>query len=1132
MKKTAFNLRLSQAWLPPKILLIMKLIIIIMTACLMQVSAAGFAQKITYSKKGATLEQIFSEIRKQTGYYVVYAENKVNKEARLDVNFRNTELNKVLDVISNSQNLEYSLDDKNISLKPKEESVIDRIIARFQAIDVRGKVVDSLGNGLPGATVSIKNGKGSTSTAANGDFYMKNVEEGAILVISYLGYITKEQSASKEFNYVILQQSTSQLDEVLVQTYGTTTRRLSTGNVAMITSKEISQQNINNPLLALQGRVAGVEVITSNGLPGAPVNIKIRGEYSLRDEGGGNEPLIVIDGVPQANNIAGLGSIAGGGSGTDAGKMSAFSFVNPNEIESISVLKDADATSIYGSRGSKGVILINTKKGKAGETSVDVILNTGWQDVAKKLNLLNTEQYIEMRREGLKNANRISRLDDPSVYAGVYPDLLVWDQKQYTDWQKVLIGNTATYTDIQGNVSGGTNNMQYRLGGTYHNEAYVFPGESYDQKGTANLSVMGASTNQKFRSMFSASYTFNKNSLLQEDLTRYAMSLSPNAPNLYLTNGDLNWGANTYSPGGEGTWLNPFSLLERPNSQKVNNLISNAALSYEIIPGLFIKTAMGYNKLAGRSFIIVNNLASTDPAVASSYGSFLRMASFMDSSSESWSVEPQLTYNKKIRIGLFEALLGGSLQSQKASTDQIQGYGFNSDAVMQSLSQATGYQLIGNTLSEYKYNAVFARLNYNLNDKYLVNVSARRDGSSRFGPGRQFGNFWSVGSAWIFTQENLVKYLAPFLSFGKMKFSYGTSGNDGIGDYQFFELYTPVVGIESYRGIKLLSSSGLSNSNFGWENVKKMEFGIDLSFFADRLNLSGSYFRNRSSNLLGTYSLPDMAGPGSLRVNQPALIQTMGWEFLINSSNVTKTNFSWESSLNIGFLRNKRLADFEGGRTDVGVGKPFYGFTSAVVFNGVDPVTGQYQFLGKDGSPTFLPEDAARKEIRIQPLFSGGFNNAFIYKNFSLNVFLQFVKQHGKNYLFQFQQPPGLAFNQPIEVMDRWRTSGDKNRFQRFFAGGTSPVSAISVTNAYNAVRDQSDISWVDASFVRLKTVSLSYNLTRFAKQELHLKNLRFFAQAQNLYTWTNYKGTDPETQNPYILPPLRTITAGIQLTL
>ena len=338
MEKITFNHGLSVMWPPKKLLLIMKLIIVLMTTFLMQVSAAGFAQKITYAKKGATLEQIFTEIRKQTGYFVVYAEDKVDKQTKMDVYFKNTDLTDVLDVISKSQDLSYSFNEKNIGLKPKEKSYLETVIDRFQAIDVRGKVVDSLGNGLAGATVSVKGTNKSTQTTQNGEFYLKGVDEGALLVVSYLGYITKEVSFGGGHNLIKLSESNSKLDEVQIQAYGTTTRRFNTGNISTVKAKDIEQHVVSNPMLALKGMVPGMTVVQSSGVPGAAVKINIRGINSFVN---GTQPLVLIDGIPFDANLS---SIVPSGRGSGA-NFSALSFINPADIESISVLKVSIALS-------------------------------------------------------------------------------------------------------------------------------------------------------------------------------------------------------------------------------------------------------------------------------------------------------------------------------------------------------------------------------------------------------------------------------------------------------------------------------------------------------------------------------------------------------------------------------------------------------------------------------------------------------------------------------------------------------------------------------------------------------------------------------------------------------------------
>ncbi|WP_285009645.1 SusC/RagA family TonB-linked outer membrane protein [Pedobacter faecalis] len=1123
MKKTAFNLRLSQAWLPPKILLIMKLIIIIMTACLMQVSAAGFAQKITYSKKGATLEEIFSEIRKQTGYYVVYAENKVNKEAKLDVNFRNTELNKVLDVISNSQNLEYSLDDKNISLKPKEESVIDRIIARFQAIDVRGKVVDSLGNGLAGATVSVKGGKG-THTLANGDFYIKNVKEDAVLVVSFLGYVPKEQKVKKDFVYVQLKLSSSKLDEIQIMAYGKTSRRLSTGNISTIKGDDLLLNPVDNPLSALIGRIPNLSVTPTSGLPGAPLKTQLRGQSSLM--GTSSEPLIIVDGVPLSNNVdPGYYNLFSGGA------LSSLSLLNLSDIESVDILKDADATSIYGSRGGNGVILITTRKGNPGETKINMNGQFGLSSVVKKIPLLNTAQYLEMRREAFKNDGVEIQTTNP-YEPGYAVDLSLWDQKKYTDWQEELLGKSARTYNFQGSISGGTSMIQYFLSGGYNTQGFVFPGDSNWQTGTGNISISGKSRGGKFQFNLNGGYSSNKSKTPIQTSVVTALTLPPNAPDIFNKRGGLNWETDPLT--GLASWANPYAGMLNPNSSKANNLRSTVDIGYQATSELKVKATIGFNEVRTNSKYF-ETIAAQDPGI---WEYVTGQSNFTNSLATSLNVDPQVNYSKVFKGSKLDILVGATLQSQNVENEWINGSGYTNDALLNSLGAAFSTNAI-NRSSQYKYFGVYSRANYILQNRYLLNVSTRRDGSSRFGPGNQFGNFASVGTAWIFSNESFFKSASSILSFGKIRASLGSSGNDGIGDYKYVEQYTTMNNV-LYQGLRPLLTMGVTNPDYHWESIRKAEVGIELGLFKDKFIINATYFRHKSSSQLGGRTLPFTAGGLSVVENQLATIRNSGYELIINSVNIKTPKFNWNSSLTFGMLGNRLLAIPESfvmnspsllyysERGESPIGKPFNGFVGAYEFKGVDPATGLYQFLTKAGTITTEADAFAySKKVNIAPKFQGGLSNSISYSSFRVDFFVQVTKQLGYNPLHNLIfLNPGVPKNQLVENYNNWRNIGDKKSIQKFSQQGFNEA-----VDAYYRI-SSSDRAWVDASFIRLKNVALSYDLPPFIIKKGYIKNLRLFTQAQNLLTLTKYKGFDPETQDVASLPPLRTLSFGLSLGL
>ncbi|WP_158275267.1 SusC/RagA family TonB-linked outer membrane protein [Pedobacter sp. HMWF019] len=1082
----------------------MKLIIVMMTTCLMQVTAATFAQKLTYSKKGASLEEIFKEIKKQTGYNVLYSPEKVDDTQKIDVYFKETALPEVLEKVASGQALEYTINDKNISLKPKESTFLDRLAKRWASIDANGSVVDSENRPLPGASVKVKATGKAVSTDEKGRFFLRGVEEGALLVVSFIGYLPKEVSASANMGSVVLEQSLSKLDEVQVIAYGTTTRRLGTGNISTVKAEDIEKQPVNNPLLALQGRVPGVFIEQSTGISGGAIKVRIQGQNSIAK---GNDPLYVIDGMPYVSQLlpSSNGSPLNGGS--------AMSFISSADIESIDVLKDADATAIYGSRAANGAILITTKKGKAGDVRVDVNLQSGF-GTSRQLNLLNTQQYLEMRHEALKNDNRIISATDYDLNGQ-------WDTTRYTNWQKELFGGTSKYQDFQGSISGGSTTTQFIFGAGYHKETTVFPGDVADAKGSVKLGVSNSSENQKFKIQVNVSYFRDDNHLPQYDLTQYAVQYPPDAPMLYNTNGSLNW-----SPDGVGnsTFENPLAYYAiRKYNNKTNNLISNVNLSYQILPGLDLKSAFGYTNLQTNELNIVPQLASSPEY--SAYN--MRSAIWGNSNINSWNIEPQLTYSKLIGKGKLDILIGTTLQQKNSHSLGLYGNQQISDAVLEDFKSALVVS-VNSTLEEiYKYNALFGRLNYIWNDRYIININARRDGSSRFGSENQFHNFGSIAAAWIFSEEKFLKNNLSFLSFGKLKGSYGTTGNDQIGEYQFLSVYNPINKTNPYQGVSGLKPRNLANPNVAWEETKKLQGGIDLGFLEDKLILNATYSLNRSSNQLINSPLSAFAGLPNIYLNLPATIQNSGWEFSFLSNNLVKKNFKWTSVLNLTIQKSK-LASFPGLEQSTYanwyfVGKPV---TGKMIYHslGVDPISGVYQFADRDGNITYSPSDRDKTIfVDESPVFYGGLQNHFTYKGFDLDFLFQFVKQ--KAFGNKFGYNPGAYFmNQPTSILSRWQKPGDQTNVQRF-------NSDYSLYQAWAGVIG-SDANWSDASYIRLKNLSVSWQLLKEIKKVLHLENCKLYAQGENLFTITKYTGLDPETKNLYSLPPLRVITFGVKIGL
>jgi TonB-linked SusC/RagA family outer membrane protein len=1113
----------------------MKLVIILLTTAIIQVSAASYAQKVTMKQHGIELVNVFQEIRKQTGYDFLYSDKIMEQAKTVDLNLQDVGIEEALEICFKDQPLSYSIENKIVTVRLKKPGFLSRIAAAFGSIDASGRVVDSENRPLPGASVKVKKTGKGVSTDKDGRFFLRGVEEGAVLVISFIGYVSKEVKAAKELGDVVLEVSLSKLDEVQVIAYGTTTQRLSTGNVTTIKADVIEKQPVNNPLLALQGRVPGLFIEQGSGFSGTAVKVRIQGTNSILS---GNDPLYVIDGVPFVSQLlpGGNGILTGAGSGTSELGGSPLNFINPGDIESIDILKDADATAIYGSRAANGAILITTKKGKGGDLKVSANLQAGWGKVVQKLKVMNGEQYLQMRKQAYKNDN--IDLNEPPYNTNLYKiydhaDLSLWDTGRYTDWQKELIGHMAQYQDLQASVSGGNKLTTFLVGAGHHKEGNVFPGDFSDAKSSVHFNINSASGNNKFKVQFSGSYLINNCTLPSVDLTSSALTLAPIAPSLFNTDGSVNWEPGESVSGRTTFILNPIVYSFQKFKNTMSNLIGNGILGYEILPGLDLKTSFGYNDL--KSNII--SYVTSESVAPENTQYFIRTTNFGNSRNNTWSIEPQLNYHVNIGKGRLEFLAGSTILKQTGDASSIAASGFNTDLVMEDIASATALTALSSLNSVYKYNAIFSRVNYNWEDRYILNVTARRDGSSRFGSANKFHNFGAIGAAWIFSEEYFIKNKISFLSYGKLRGSYGTTGNDQIADYSFLSLYYPTSIQIPYQGIDGYLPINLANPYLQWEETRKFQIGLDLGFLKDRILFNVNYSHNRSSNQLLPYALPNATGFSSIQTNFPATLQNVGWEFTLSTINFDKSGFKWTSGFNITIPRNK-LVDFPnlenssyGSLYSIGqsinIQKLFH-------YLGVNPSTGSYEFADRNGNPTSNPVPNGNPKsdaviiVNPDPKYYGGFSNTFIYRGFQLDFLFQFTKQIGRNN-FLGSNVSNAGFysnglnNKPVEFLDSWEKPGDIAKREKY--------SSSFLSNSGNNARS-SDAVWSDASYIRLKNLSLSWQMPQKWIRSMHINNSKLFIQGQNLLTITNYLGLDPETKSSTSLPPLRVVTLGFKIDL
>lgn len=1094
---------------------IMKITAFILLVCTLHVSAGGFSQSITLSEKEAPLTKVFKAIEKQTDYIFFYNTEWVKKAEKVNVEVKNMQLQQVLEMLFKNQPITYSITGKMITVFPKkdDEQASPNQNLTSPPLDIHGKVVDENGKPVAGVTITVKGTKKETITNENGEFSFTGVESNALITFSSINMepFTINVSGRSEI-LAKLKTKTSELDEVQIVAYGQTTKRFQTGNVTTIKATDIEKQPVSNPLLALQGRVPGLFITQTNGLPGGGVTVRIQGKNSINY---GNDPLIVIDGVPFFSQLPSTGSdlilgSSGGLTGTNSAG-SPLSYLNPNDIESIDILKDADATAIYGSRAANGAILIITKKGSSGSLKFDVNLQQGWGTVANKWEMLNTEQYLEMRNEALKNDNLTA---DPNYDY----DLTLWDQTRYTEWQKTLIGGTAEYTNVNASVAGGTANMQYLVSATYNKQTTVFPGGFKDKKGSVHFNIASSSANQKFRLQFSGSYMLDDNRLLSSDLTQSAVLLEPNAPALYNDDGSLNWAPNAF---GYSTWVNPLAELTRKYNNKTNSLISNATLSYQLLNGLDVRSSLGYTRLQTEDFMAQPLIYYKPEERAFSP----RFGQYGNRDMNSWIFEPQIAYKKSIGHGKIDVLLGGTIQQSNSNSRTVSAIGFNSDEVLENINAATQLFPGGQYSVQYKYAALFSRINFNLSDRYVVNLTGRRDGTSRFGAKNLFHNFGSLGGAWIFSEEKFMQTV-KWLSFGKLRASYGTTGSDQIGDYAYMSIYN-YMGSSGlpYQNTTGIYAEGLPNPYLEWEETRKLQMGIELGFFSDRILLTGTHAINRSSNQLLSYSLPSITGNFGILRNFPATVENKSWEISFTSTNLKNSSFEWNTSVNVTVPKNKLVAfpDLSTStyKNSLIIGEPIT-VRKEYSFQGVDPATGVYQFLNNKGVLTTSPDYTTDRIVLLNtlPKFYGGILNKITYKGFELNFLIQFVKQLGVNYRFNNGLLwPGRymagASNQSEAVLNNWQKPGD-----------LADIAKYSTSTSYSL----GDAAFTDASYVRLKNLSISYLLPEKWRRSAHLRNCTIYFQGQNLWTITDWKGLDPETQSVSSLPPLQVWTVGIQL--
>ncbi|UFH31645.1 SusC/RagA family TonB-linked outer membrane protein [Chryseobacterium sp. C-71] len=982
---------------------------------------------------------------------------------------------------------------------------------------ITGTVTDNTNN-KPISGVSIfQEGSDSVATTNSSGIYRVQVSgENPVLVFKQPDYperkvslgdrVTVDVSLGKENENVDgigngterKNENVKSIEEVVLNAgYYKVRDKERTGSIAKVSAKDIENQPVTNVLASAQGRMSGVSITQNSGTPGGGFDIQIRGKNSIRREG--NEPLYIIDGIPLGSETPSLYSVTI----LPNSSINPLNAINPNDIESFEVLKDADATAIYGSRGANGVIIVTTKKGKKGRTDLKLNSSYSLSTVANRMEMMDTSQYLQMRRQAFQNDGIAT------IPANAY-DLNTWDQNRYTDWQKELIGRTADASVVQLSLSGGSDNSSYLISYGHQEQTTVFPADFRYRTNNITGNFTLRSPDKRLEVNMSNSFSFQNNNVQNDDLTKRSLTLSPNAPALYDESGNINWQNNTFS--------NPVALFNSEYLNSTSFINSGTNISYRLFPFMSLKfnggiTYQNFEEISLKPHTMYNT--SGGLTSANSISSKNNQTNF------SYLLEPQITAEYSWNDHRFDVLVGTTLQQSEARQGSIQGIGFESNALIRNIGAAKTKIVSDQVNSQYFYTAAFARFNYQFKKRYILNLTGRRDGSSRFGPDNRFGNFGAVGAAWIFSEESFMKELS-WLSFAKLRGSMGTTGNDKIGDYQYLNTYSITTNI--YNGITGLSPSRLYNPNFSWEKTVKKEAAIELSFLNSRINMTVAYYNNSSSNQLVGIPLPATAGFASIQSNLPAKVQNTGWEFDFSAQVLKSSQLKYETSFNFSVPRNK-LLEFPNLAGSTYSNQYMIGYPMSLVkvyqFEGVDPATGLYRFKDFNGDGRLTSPDDNQVIEKIGVEYFGGWSNNLRFKQWSASFLFQFVKQRNWNYNRQMLIP-GNMNNQPVEVLDAWSPYNPTGTYMQYTSG------TIAQKNTLHSLFQNSTAAVGDASFIRLKNVQLNYSIP---VQKFGIREAMIYVQGQNLLTITKYFGLDPEFVVTGFLPPLKTYSLGFQLT-
>lgn len=1071
-----------------KKLLMMKFTCIFLVIACLHAGAAGFGQQITLSVKNASAETVFKKVERQSGFGFVYAKEQLSSLRLIDLNVQQSSLTEVLDLIFKNESITYVISGKNIIIKNREKSSVPVAEERkAPPIDVTGRIVDEEGKALSNVTVVIRStGKGVT-TDQDGRFSIQVPDEGTILVFSFVGYDKQEFKVGRSSVVnLTLTRVDAKSEEIVVVGYGTQKKKDVTGSVASVPKERLQQLPNTNIAQALQGSVPGLQINTNSGsAEGNDVTIDIRGRNSISAS---NSPLIIWDGIPYTGGI---------------------SEINPNDIESIEILKDASASAIYGSRGANGVIIVTSKQGKKGRLNITYDGFYGTQNIINKPDLMSGPEFYEFKK---------SRLNIPAT-SMTPSEEAIYQAGKWVDWYD-LATQTGTRSQHSLGVAGGSDKINFYLGATYLGVQGIAIGDKFDRysiKPSIDIKVnswlsLGTSTQFSFQDRSGMAATF-------------AGDFGANYMNPLTT---------AYGPDGKPTvyaWpeyntagnpLGDMLATNRDNSYRVFSS-NNLKIDFPFVKGLSYKINAGVefdNNQRKTYYGIDTKDGFENSGRAVNYNSVER----------NFTVEHLLNYART--FGKHNLNLTGLYSGQKNDfdRDQLIGVGFPNDVLTNYQMNAARLLTPSAVQFEQAILSQMARLNYGYDSRYLLTVTARRDGYSGFGAGTKFGVFPSFAAAWNIANEKFMKGVSV-LNTLKLRASYGLNGNQAVSSYQSLA----TLSTRSYlSGTTLLTGyipNRLANDQLGWESTRSLTFGLDFGILGNRIQGALDYYASRTQDLLLERNISSVQGFTRILQNI-GKTANRGIELSLTTVNVRTKQFTWSTNLNLSHNTNEIVDLYGDGKDDVGnrwfIGKPIrviYGLKYDGVFKSAEEVAASAQKASaKPGYVRVLDADkdgiintAADRVIlgNQDPRFIWGMTNNFKLGRLTVMAFF-----HGVTGITKENPTENDAVYGDVRLnttkKDWW---SDKNPNGTHFAN--------------DALANQFNVGFFErADFIRFKDLSVSYDLSRKFLEKLNMNSMKVYITGRNLATFTSYRGLDPEISNQLGVPLQREVVVGINISL